>query len=156
MIPDDNKAVAAARRAAAERGFTLIELCIAMVVMMVVGLAGAGLFFHAVRSNSGSRSRTLTLAVAQQQMEQLRNVGFNNLEAAVAANGGSPKVVVSDGLRFNVATSFSYTPAAPATPLVKRITLTVTPQNAAGMRWANAPVTLVVHRATSNTGPYAK
>jgi Tfp pilus assembly protein PilV len=140
----------------AERGFTLIEVCISLIVMMVVALASAGLFFQSVRNNSGARSRSVALAVAQQQMEQLRNASFNNLEATITANGGSPKVVTSDGLQFTVATGIAYTPLAPATPLVKRITVTVTPQNAAGMQWANNPVTLVVDRATPNTGLYAK
>jgi Tfp pilus assembly protein PilV len=152
----DTLKVAGRGGAAAERGFTLIEVCIAMIVMMVVALASAGLFFHSVKNNSGARSRTVALAVAQQQMEQLRNASFNNLEATITANGGSPKVVTVDGRRFNVITAVSYSPAAPATPLVKRITLTVTPQNANGIGWANAPVTLVVHRATPITGPYAK
>ena len=142
--------------AGGERGFTLIEVCISLIVMMVIALASAGLFFQSVRNNSGARSRSVALAVAQQQMEQLRNASFNNLETTVTANGGSPKLVISDGLRFTVATGFDYTPAAPAAPLVKRITLTVTPQNADGMQWANIPVTLVVHRATPNTGLYAK
>lgn len=140
----------------AERGFTLIEVCIALLVLMVISLAVAGLFLHSVRNNSGARSRTVALAVAQQQMELLRNAGFNDLETAVTANGGSPKVVTSDGLQFNVTTTFSYSPAAPAAPLVKRVTLTVAPQNGAGMQWANAAVTFVVDRATPNTGPYAK
>jgi len=140
----------------AERGFTLIEVCIALLVLMVISLAAAGLSLHSVRNNSGARSRTVALAVAQQQMELLRNAGFNDLETTVTANGSSPKVVTSDGLQFNVTTAFSYSPAAPAAPLVKRITLTVAPQNGAGIQWANAPVTFVVDRATPNTGPYAK
>jgi type II secretory pathway pseudopilin PulG len=144
------------RRPGAESGFTLIEVCIALIVMMVIALASAGLFFQSVRNNSGARSRTVALAVAQQQMEQLRNASFNSLEATVTANGGSPKVVISDGLRFTVTTGFNYTPPAPATPLAKRITLTVTPQNADGMQWANVPVTLVVDRAAPSTGLYAK
>jgi Tfp pilus assembly protein PilV len=142
--------------AGAERGFTLIEVCIALIVMMVVALASAGLFLHSVRNNSGARSRTVALAVAQQQMEQLRNASFNNLEATVTANGGANKVVTSDGLSFGVTTSFTYTPAAPATPLIKRVTLTVTPRNDATIKWANSPVTLVVNRVTPKTGPYAK
>jgi Tfp pilus assembly protein PilV len=143
-------------RAGGEGGFTLIEVCIALIVMMVVALASTGLFLQSIRNNSGARSRSVALAVAQQQMEQLRNAGFNNLEATVTANGGSPKVVVSDGLSFTVTTAFNNTPAAPAAPLVKRITLTVTPQNAARLQWANVPVTLVVHRSSPSTGLYAK
>jgi type II secretory pathway pseudopilin PulG len=64
-------------------GFTLIETAIAMVVMMVVGLGATSLFFYAVRSNSGSEGRSQALAIAQQRLEDLRTVAFNDPQLAI-------------------------------------------------------------------------
>jgi type II secretory pathway pseudopilin PulG len=64
--------------ASGARGFTLLETTIAMVVMMVVGLGATSLFFYAVRSNSGGEQRSQALAIAQQRLEQLRTLPYND------------------------------------------------------------------------------
>src|SRR5678816_3639749 len=61
-----------------ERGFSLIETTISMVVMMVAGLAVSSLFVFSTQNNVGGNERALAMAVAQQQMEQLRSVSFDN------------------------------------------------------------------------------
>lgn len=75
-------------------GFTLIETTIAMVVMMVVGLGASSLFLYAIRSNSGGESRSQALAVAQQRLEALRTVGFN--DPALAIGQTTTTVVLQD------------------------------------------------------------
>lgn len=64
-------------------GFTLIETTIAMVVMMVVGLGATSLFLYAIRNNSGGEERSQALAIAQQRLEELREVGYNDAQLAV-------------------------------------------------------------------------
>src|SRR4026207_1103456 len=61
-----------------ERGFTLIETSISMVVMMVAGLAVSSLFVFSTQNNVGGNERALAMAVAQQQMEQLRSESFSS------------------------------------------------------------------------------
>jgi len=61
-----------------EKGFTLIETSIAMLVMLVVGLGASSLFLYAVRNNSGGAQRSLAMAIAQQRVEDLRGVEYTD------------------------------------------------------------------------------
>lgn len=65
-----------------ERGFTLIEVSISLVVMMVVGLGTASLFFYSITNNTSAADRELSMAVAQTRMEALRNVAFTDASLA--------------------------------------------------------------------------
>ena len=76
-----------------ERGFTLIETSIAMVVMMVAGLAVSSLFVFSMQNNVGGNERALAMAVAQQQLEQLRSVTF----ADATLNVGTTNSTVTSG-----------------------------------------------------------
>lgn len=137
-----------------QKGFTLIETAIALVVMMVVGLGAASLFFYALRSNSTARDRELSMAVAQEQMERLRNTRFANLDTTVAATGGNNKTVVSAGRQYSVATTIENTVAGDATK--KTITVQVTPAGTGaliGVQRIFGGVTLVTQRATNSLGP---
>lgn len=60
------------------QGFTLIETCIALVVMMVVGLGATSLFFYALRNNTGGSERSQALAIAQQRLEELRTLKYDD------------------------------------------------------------------------------
>src|SRR5215210_763589 len=59
-----------------ERGFTLIETTIGLVIMLVVTLGSATLFAYAVRNNSGGNDRAQSLAIAQQALETLRHARY--------------------------------------------------------------------------------
>lgn len=65
------------------QGFTLIETCIALVVMMVVGLGATSLFLFALRSNTGGSERSQALAIAQQRLEELRTMSYNDPQLAI-------------------------------------------------------------------------
>lgn len=135
-------------------GFTLIETCIALLILMVVGLGVASLFVYSIGYNWGGGTRAQALAIGQQRMEELRSVPFANIETAVANNPANP--VTFAGQQFNVTTTVTYTPAAPATPLVKTITIDVAAVTAGGEAWAAAPVRFVTARSTPLTGSYSK
>ncbi len=138
-----------------EDGFTLIEASIALVVMMVVGLGAASLFFYALGANSTARDRELSMAVAQQQMERLRNTEYLNLEATVTAIGGSNKTEVSAGRSYTVATTIAETFAGNASQ--KTVTVQVTPTGdtvLTGITRVFGGVTLVTVRASTGVGPY--
>ena len=137
------------------RGFTLLETSIALVVMMVVALGAASLFVYAVGANTTARDRELSMAVAQQQMERLRNASFSNLEATVDETGGAAKTVTSGGRQYSVATAIAATVAGDDSK--KTITVQVTPQGSTattGIQRIFGGVTLVTHRATNAVGPF--
>ena len=123
-----------------ERGFTLIETSIALVIMMVAGLTISSIFIYAINYNSGSYARTLAVAVAQHRMERLRKGTFGEV---VASNDAD---VVSGNNHFRVDTNVTGT-------ALKNITVTVTPLGGGGA-WARRPVVIVSQRATTGTGIY--
>src|SRR5688572_4903337 len=77
-----------------ERGFTLVETCISMVVMMIAGLAISSLFVFSLQNNVGGGDRVLAMAVAQQQLEQLRSVAYDDTTLTV---GTTTSTVTSGG-----------------------------------------------------------
>jgi Tfp pilus assembly protein PilV len=138
-----------------EQGFTLMETAIALVLMMVVGLGAASLFFYGVKANSRGRDRELSMALAQQQMERLRNAKFDNLDATVTAFGGANQNVASGGRQYNVVTTITNTVAGDDTQ--KTVKVQVTPRGATGAAAVTqvfGGVVLVTQRSTSSLGPY--
>src|ERR687892_1915820 len=83
-----------------ERGFTLIETSISMVVMMIAGLAVSSLFVFSLQNNVGGGDRALAMAVAQQQLEQLRSVAYDDTTLSVGTTTSS---VTSGGRDYSVA-----------------------------------------------------
>jgi Tfp pilus assembly protein PilV len=159
-----------------ERGFTLIETAIALVIMMIVGLGAASLFFFAASNNLGAKDRELSMAVAQKRMEWLRSMPFNDTtrNTAYAYPGGGlqataqpvVETVNSGGRPYRVTTTITdldtdsdttaESNAIPAT--VKIITIHVTPLG-------NGPqfnrgtsvfgsVTLTTQRTLNRIGPH--
>jgi prepilin-type N-terminal cleavage/methylation domain-containing protein len=117
-------------RARAECGFTLVETSIAMLVLLVAGLAASSLFVYAIKYNTGANDRAVAQAIAQGQMEVLRKTTFSDIAAStqtVTACGGNTSV--------------------------KRLTVTVTPLSAGSALKINA-VSLITLRSDSTTGNY--
>jgi Tfp pilus assembly protein PilV len=142
-------------RARGQAGFTLLETTIALVVMMVVGLGAASLFFYAVGANTTARDRELSMAVAQQQMERLRNAEFADLDATVTSTGGANKTVTSGNRQYTVVTTVTNTVTGDSTK--KTVMVQVRPQGStalAGVTRVFGGVTLVTNRSTDGVGPY--
>lgn len=134
-----------------EGGFTLIETSIAMVVMMVAALACSSLFIFSIQNNVGGSERALSMAVAQQQLEQIRSVTYEDS----TLNAGTTNVTVNTGGRTYsvqrvIADDLNTDNTAKK---LKRVTITVTPQ-AAGPNWTRTPVVLVSYRSTLGSGSY--
>jgi Tfp pilus assembly protein PilV len=134
-----------------ESGFTLIETSIAMVVMMVAALACSSLFVFSINNNVGGSERALSMAVAQQQLEQIRSVAYEDS----TLNAGTTRVSVTTGGRtYNVQrVVVDNLNSDNSAKNIKTITITVTPQ-AAGPNWTRTPVVLVTYRSTLNSGSY--
>ena len=134
-----------------QAGFTLIETSIAMVVMMVGALACASLFVFSINNNVGGSERALSMAVAQQQLEQIRSVTYEDS----TLNAGTTNLTVNTGGRtYNVQRVVADDLNSDNTAKkLKRVTITVTPQ-AAGPNWTRTPVVLVSYRSTLASGSY--
>ena len=135
-----------------QRGFTLVETSIAMVVMMVGALGVASLFVFSTRNNIGGSERALAMAVAQQQLEQIRSVSYNDTSLNV---GTATSTVRSAERNYTVQRTVAQdTNNDGSAKELKRITITVTPQTG-GPNWLSIPVVLVSLRSTLATGAYA-
>ena len=136
-----------------ERGFTLVETTISMVVMMVAGLAVSSLFVFSTQNNVGGNERALAMAVAQQQMEQLRSVSF---DSTLLNAGTTTSTVRSSDRDYTVVKAITddINPNNSVKQL-RRITITVTPVGGARGNWTRTPVTLVALRSTVATGSFA-
>ena len=68
-----------------ERGFTLIEVLVALVVLSIMALGVAALFGVAIRSVHAARNQTSTSALATEKMEQIRSLtwGFDRVETSL-------------------------------------------------------------------------
>ena len=136
-----------------ERGFSLIEVMIAFVVMMVASLAVGSVFFYSVQNNVGGSERALAMGVAQQQLEQLRSVSFS--DSSLTAGTTTFPTVQTGQRQFQVVrTVVDEKNANNSEKLLKRITITVTPTSAGG-NWIRTPVVLVSYRSSLAQGPWA-
>lgn len=139
-----------------EAGFSILETAIALVLMAVVGLGAASLFFFAVRNTVSTGDRELAMAVAQQKIEQLRNVDFTN--ASLAATGGTSTTLTRAGRSYTVLTTIVTSDVVNGQPTTKTITVQVTP-NSDGTAWARnvasvfGSVSLVWQRTALTMGP---
>lgn len=119
-----------------------METAIALVVMMIIGLAVSSLFVYAINFNSGANDRALSLTIAQQRMERLRKTPFSD---AIFSTASSTETVVSAGRSYTVVTTIG------GTSTLKVVTVQVTPLGATGA-WASTPVTVTTLRATPTIG----
>ena len=147
-----NSQVKANTNLESQRGFTLIETTISMVVMMVGSLAVSSLFLFSTQNNIGGGERALAMAVAQQQMEQIRSVSF---EDATLTDGTTTTTVRNGERNYTVERVVAgETNADTSAKNLKRITITVTPI-VAGPNWTRTPVILVAERSTLASGSFA-
>ena len=140
-----------------DAGFTLLETSIAMVLLAIVGLGIASCFFYAAKNNSSARDRDLAMAVAQQQMEQYRNLPFNNAGLAATPNGGASAVITRAGRRYQVLTTITDSNVQDGTARTKTIQIRVVPwsDNSPWTRVASVfgSVTIITERTSATVGP---
>jgi type IV pilus assembly protein PilV len=66
-------------------GFTLVESMLTLVIMSVGLLALAGLQITALRGNDLSRRMTTAVSIAEQNIEQLKNTPYTNIQTEAAS-----------------------------------------------------------------------
>lgn len=141
-----------------QAGFTLIETTISMVLMAIIGLGVASLFAYAASSTSNASDREMATAVAQQRMEQLRNVAFSDSSLAATSSSGVLATETRLGRQYSVTTTISDSLVVNSAATLKTITVKVTPLAASATWAANvntvfASVTLVSTRTAQMIGP---
>jgi len=133
-----------------EKGFSLVECMIALLILMVASLTVIAVFNYSFNNNASARKRFSALLLAQQRIENVRNTNFINISAGTTTENS----VVSDSVTYKVVTAVADNDLinglkAPG-PETKRITVTVSPLNST---LANEAVTLVTFRAVTRPGP---
>lgn len=147
-----NKPAQNDKQAQGQRGFTLIETSISMVVMMIAGLAVSSLFVFSLQNNVGGGERALAMAVAQQQMEQLRSVAYE--DATLTAGSITSTVRNGDHGYTVVKTITDQLNDDNSSKQLKKIEIVVTPTDGAPV-WTRSSVTLVSFRSSLASGSYA-
>ena len=133
-----------------ERGFTMIETVVSLVVMMIVGLGAASLFMYAVRNNSGAADRAVAVAIAQQRMERLRSVDYTDASLNI---GTTNTTVTNYGRLYRVQTVICASVACSGSNTIKKIIIQVTPTSA-GTVWASNTVSVTALRASPVPGAF--
>src|SRR5262245_30102598 len=64
-----------------QKGFSLIEMMIASMVLLIGVISVGSLIGYAISSNFSSKNNTIATAAAERQMEQLRSLTFDSLVA---------------------------------------------------------------------------
>lgn len=153
-------------------GFTLVEVIIALVILMISVMGIFAVFTYATVYNTGNSMRSQALSVLQGEVEKIRSAKFtptitDNYTPGTPDDGrrdltGGTKaartVTAINGTTYTVQTIVDNDPfttgiqndAATPSPRLKEITLTVTPQsNNSGWVVAN-PVRVVYRRVRAN------
>lgn len=90
-----------------DRGFTLIEVLVAMTLIAVITLSLAGMFAKTIRATHAARYQTATATLAEQKLEQLRSLtwGFDksgqNLPVSDTTTNLTPAIPTNDGNGLN-------------------------------------------------------
>jgi prepilin-type N-terminal cleavage/methylation domain-containing protein len=133
-----------ASRLREERGVTLLEMVVAMVLFGIVTTPLAGVMTASVKAHRGSQERTLAEQAASEQIEAIRALPYTSVGIV---NGNPPgsivasKPITAPGISATVATRVSFVDDPTRTGFVtgadyKRVVVTVT--NAGGKRLTQA------------------
>lgn len=132
-----------------ERGVTLLETAVALVILMVVGLGVVTAFTYSIGYNSIGNDRAMAIGIAQQQMEQLRTAQFTDPVLNVTATPLTSNTV-SNGRSYQVTTTITGSNNDNSgNPTLKTITIRVDPINPSGF-----PVILQTLRTAMTKGSH--
>lgn len=142
-----------------EAGFTLVEVTIALIVLLISLLGVFVSFTYAINYNAGNNSRAQALVVLQQEVERLRSAKFtqNGTDSALTGGIKAPRpVTAADGNRFVIQTEVDNDPNTDgiqgesiATTL-KEITVTVTLESPTPGWQMAIPAKIVLRRVRGN------
>lgn len=134
-----------------KNGFTLIETCIAMVILMIVVCGVLPLGVYALKYNSAAAIRAGAVTAAQRKLEQLRASSFTSCTSSSEVVTGGPTEAQSYTIDVTV---------TDVTTALKTIRITVTPQGrsttggtySGNDAWMRGQVVVYTKRTTSSIG----
>lgn len=143
-----------------ESGFSLIEVVIALLILMITVMGVFAAFTYSTVYNSGNNKRSQALSVMQREVELLRSYKFNPLPAVVHTDlaGGvkaTKTVTAADNASYSVDVTVDDDPFTNGVQTdtakhIKEITVTVTPMRGTDT-WVRAnPITVIFRRVRSN------
>jgi prepilin-type N-terminal cleavage/methylation domain-containing protein len=146
------------KRVSGQAGFSLIEVCVAMVIFLIAVMGVFISFAYAVSFNSGNNSRAQALALLQQKVEQMRSARFVPTSTdAVLLGGEKPSEVVygSDNNPYRINVTVDDDPSTTAvdvdpTKKLKQIKVTVRLEAPTPGWQTSVPATVVLRRVMGN------
>ena len=87
-----------------QRGFTLIEILVAMIILSIGLLGIAGLTVGIIQGNAYSKNVTTATVIAEGRLEDIRRAGYVNTGTFSAG----PDAVSMGGVSFSRTTSITY------------------------------------------------
>ncbi|MEP7211483.1 MAG: prepilin-type N-terminal cleavage/methylation domain-containing protein [Acidobacteriota bacterium] len=122
-----------ARRSKGHAGFTLVEVTIALLIIMVAFLGVFATFTYAIQYNAGNKSRSQALSVLQQEVETMRAAKFTSTgtpDAVLLGGQHAMRTVTAvNGRVFTVQTNVDNDPSV--TGVQDESYVCLTPQGAA-------------------------
>ena len=115
----------------------------------MAALGIAAVFAYAIKNNTGARDRAVSLAVAQQEVERLRALSFNDVALNATPNIVNPTTIDNGGRLYSLRTTIVDTTASQ-----KTIQIQVTPLSSSDA-WAVRSVQITFERAAFTLGPFA-
>lgn len=96
-----------------ERGFTLVELTVTMVVFAIVAISVYGLFTSLVHSTIIAKRQAVATTLATNQMEYLKSLPYDNLAVAGGSIYAASPLPATDtktvnGVAYTIKTSINY------------------------------------------------
>lgn len=82
-----------------QRGFTLVEVMIAMVILLIGMLGVMGMQYYAVSGNTSSREMRVATSLSQQVIEQFKATPYANL-GAFAPDPIPANIALSGGVNY--------------------------------------------------------
>lgn len=134
-----------------EAGFTLIETCVAMVMLLVIVCGVLPLGVYALKYNSAAAIRAGAVTAAQRKLEQLRAGSFTSCV--------SSSEVVTVGPTESETYTVDVT-VTDVTTTLKKVKIVVTPEGrstnggvySGNESWMRGQVVVYTQRTTSSTG----
>lgn len=142
-----------------QKGFSLVEVTIAMVIFLIALLGVFVTFTYAINYNAGNNSRAQALAVLQQEVELLRTAKFTSGSTDASLSGGIKTrriVTAADGGRFRVDITVDDDPntknvvETDPTKTIKEITLIVALDSPTPGWQTSLPAIVVLRRVRGN------
>jgi prepilin-type N-terminal cleavage/methylation domain-containing protein len=142
----------------AQSGFSLVEVAVALLILLVTLLGVAMSFTYATSYNTGNSTRAQALAILQQEVENIRSQKFTPMFTDSQLLGGTKPdriVPAAGGGRFRVSiivdddTSNAGVQVL-ATSTLKEISVTVSTENPTPGWQFSVPITAVLRRVREN------